>query len=57
MADTAYDGQFGIPISITFTPTIGTPFGTAQAQAEELTPADIKDLMRRALASLSVWPG
>ena len=42
MDDTAYDGEFGIPISFTFTPTSGTPFGTAQAQAQELTPADHK---------------
>src|SRR5690242_9135928 len=40
MSDAAYDGQFGIPISFTFTPTTGTPFGTAQAQAQEYTPPD-----------------
>jgi hypothetical protein len=34
MADTAYDGIFGNGISFTFTPTTGTPFGTAQAQVE-----------------------
>ena len=42
MADTAYDGQFGIPISFTFSPTAGTPFSTTQAQAQEFTPADTK---------------
>lgn len=42
MADTAYDGQFGIPVSFTFTPTTGSPFGTAQAQAQEYTPPDHK---------------
>lgn len=40
--DVAYDGQFGIPISFTFTPTTGTAFGTAQAQAQEYTGADHK---------------
>lgn len=40
MSDTAYDGQLGEPISFTFTPTTGTAFGTAQAQAQELTPQD-----------------
>jgi hypothetical protein len=42
MSDIAYDGQFGIPISFTFTPSSGSPFGTAQAQVQELTPADQK---------------
>jgi hypothetical protein len=42
MADVAYDGDFGIPISFTFTPTTGTAFGTTQAQAQEFTPADTK---------------
>jgi hypothetical protein len=38
MADTYYDGIFGIGFSFTFTPTSGTPFGSAQAQVEEGTP-------------------
>ncbi len=42
MADTSYDADFGIPISFTFTPDTGTPFGTEQAQAQELTPADVQ---------------
>lgn len=42
MADTAYDGSYGIPISFTFAPTTGTAFGTAQAQAQEYTPPDHK---------------
>lgn len=44
MADTAYDGIFGIGFSFTFTPTTGTPFGTAQAQIEEAnTPQSMID--------------
>jgi len=39
MSDTAYDGIFGSGLSFTFTPTTGTPFGSAQAQVEEATPA------------------
>ena len=35
MADTNYDGIFGTGFSFTFTPTTGTPFGSAQAQVEE----------------------
>jgi hypothetical protein len=35
MADTDYDGIFGTGFSFTFTPTTGTPFGSAQAQVEE----------------------
>lgn len=35
MADTSYDGIFGLGFSFTFTPTSGTPFGTEQAQVEE----------------------
>ena len=42
MTDAAYDGSLGLPISFAFTPSTGTPFGTAEAQAQELTPADIK---------------
>ncbi len=39
MADTQYDGIFGGGFSFTFTPTTGTPFGSAQAQIDEATPA------------------
>ena len=35
MADIAYDAIFGINFSFTFTPSSGTPFGSAQAQVEE----------------------
>jgi hypothetical protein len=42
MVDTAYDGDLGLPISFVFTPSTGTPFGTEEAQGQELTPADMK---------------
>lgn len=42
MADIAYDATVGTPVSFTFTPTTGTPFGSAQAQGQEVTPADEK---------------
>lgn len=35
MSDTQYNGIFGTGFAFTFTPTTGTPFGTAQAQVEE----------------------
>ena len=41
MSDTAYDGIFGGGFAFTFTPSPGTPFGTAQARVEEATPAKL----------------
>lgn len=35
MVDIAYDGIFGTNFSFTFTPDVGTAFGSAQAQVEE----------------------
>ena len=42
MTDIAYQPTFGLPISFVFTPSTGTAFGSTVAQAEELTPADLK---------------
>jgi hypothetical protein len=42
MADTQYDGVLGSSLSFTFTPTTGTPFGSAQAQVQEATPPEAK---------------
>jgi len=42
MTATAYDGIFGLGFAFTFTPTTGTPFGTAQAQVEEATTPPVK---------------
>jgi hypothetical protein len=42
MANTQYDAVLGSTFSFTFTPTTGTPFGSAQAQVQEDTPADMK---------------
>jgi len=42
MSDVAYDGIFGNGLAFTFTPTTGTPFGTAQAQVEEANTPPIK---------------
>ena len=39
MADTTYDGIFGTGFAFTITPAGGTAFGTAQAEAQESTPA------------------
>jgi hypothetical protein len=42
MADTTYNGIFGVGFSMMYTPLSGTPFGTAQAQVEEANTPPIK---------------
>ena len=42
MVEAAYDGVFGIPIEFVFTPSEGAAFASTVAQAQELTPADVK---------------
>lgn len=42
MADTNYDGIFGLGFAFTFTPSSGTAFGTEQAQVEEATTPPVK---------------